>query len=67
MQVRNGDTVRVRTYGGKIVTRRLVEVRDRVALVTTDEELQRANKEGREPVCIGFPVEDIVEREKIEH
>ncbi len=62
MKLQNGDAIRVKTYGGRVIDRRLVEVRGRVAVVTTDEEYQAAKKEKREPICIGFPLSDVTKR-----
>ncbi|MEJ7713744.1 MAG: hypothetical protein WKF84_28830 [Pyrinomonadaceae bacterium] len=58
---KKGDLIRVRVYGRKIVTRRVMEAREQMVLVTTDEEYKAAEKEQREPICIGFPLSDVVE------
>lgn len=58
-----GDWVKVNAYGGKELLRRVVEVkiigRKKVVCVTTDEEWQASQKEGREPVCVGFPLDHL--------
>jgi hypothetical protein len=51
----------VKAYGGKVIARRVVEVRGRSVAVTTKEEYDAAAKEQREPICIGFPLSDVVE------
>jgi len=33
-------------------------------IVTTKEELEKASKEEREPICIGFPLSDVVEEKR---
>jgi len=61
MRIQRGDMVRVKAYGGKVIARRVVEVRERSVAVTTKEEYDAAAKEQREPICIGFPLSDILE------
>lgn len=56
-----GDTVRVRAYKGEILTRRVVEVRGHVVFVCREEEYQAAQREKREPNCIGFHVYDVID------
>ena len=66
MKVQSGGSVRLKTYGGKVVSRRVVDVRERSVIVTTKEEFEAAAKEKREPICIGFPLSDVVKR-KVKH
>ena len=61
MEMQSGDLVRVRTYGGREIVRRLATVRGATALICNDEEYKAATKEQREPICIGFPLADVVE------
>jgi hypothetical protein len=61
MNLQKGDVVKVRALGERILTRRLVEVRGHTALICNNEEYQKALKEKRQPTCIGFPLEAIVE------
>lgn len=61
MAAQNGDLVRVRAYGGEVQVCRLVEVQDKTAIVTTDEECEAATREEREPIRIGFPLADVIE------
>ena len=58
--MREGDLVRVKAYGGEQVTRRLVAVRGDVLLICRDEEYEAAQREGRQPVCVGFHKEDVI-------
>lgn len=60
MRVQRGDLVKVRAYGGEILTRRLVEVQGKTAIITTDEEREAAAKEKREIICVGFPLADVI-------
>lgn len=62
MELQKGDFIRVKVYGGQLVDRRLVEVRGQMAVVTTDEEYQAAQRERREPICIGFPLSDVIKK-----
>jgi len=54
-----GETVLVRTFGGKALRRRVWTVSDRLVYVTNDEEFEKlvAGKPAVEP--IGFPTEDV--------
>ena len=56
MDIQNGDLVTVKAYGGDVIVGRLMEVREWVAIVSTDEELKAAEREQREPICIGSTV-----------
>lgn len=58
--MRPGDVVRLRAYGDAVIERRLVEMRERVALVCTTEEWEAAQRENRAPTSIGFPREDVL-------
>lgn len=60
MKLQNGEMIRVRAYGGEVLNRRLIEVREQMAVVTTDEEYKAAAREKREPICIGFPLADVI-------
>ncbi len=55
-----GDLIRLRAFGGKHIVRRFVEERGSSVLICSHEEYDMALREGREPLCIGFPYEDIV-------
>jgi hypothetical protein len=57
----------IRAYKNQVQIRRLIEVRGQLAIISTDEECQRAIREKREPICLGFPLADVigvVKREK---
>jgi hypothetical protein len=57
-----GSTVKLRAYGGEIIERRIVAVRGNTVAVCKDEEYQAAQREGREPLSVGFPLSAVVER-----
>jgi hypothetical protein len=56
-----GDPIRLRAFGGKQIVRRFVEKRGASMLICSHEEYDLALREGREPLCIGFRAEDIIE------
>jgi len=54
-----GKEVTLSSLEGQIV-RRVVEIRGDVVVVARDEELERAKKEGRTPLLVGFRAKDIL-------
>lgn len=64
MNIRSGDLVRIRAYGGEVQERRVVEVKGKIAIITTDAERAAATREGRDPVRIGIRLTDIIEAVK---
>jgi hypothetical protein len=56
------NIVTVKEYGGTIAEKVLVEDRVDVLIVTTQEEWEKAQREGREPIVVGFRREYVVER-----
>lgn len=56
-----GDIVRVRAYGGQVLTRRVVGMKGQTVMICREDEYQAAQREGREPMCAGFPKENVVE------
>jgi hypothetical protein len=56
-----GDTIRLRAYGGEEIERRVVGVKGDVVVVCRDEEYQKARKEGREPITVGFRIDDVLQ------
>ena len=55
-----GSWVRVHAYGGEIIMRRVVEVDGDTIAICRDDEFQAAQREGREPVSVGFPRNAVV-------
>lgn len=55
-----GTTVTLRSSQGKII-RVVVEDLGEIVRVCRAEELQKAHAEGREPVTVGFPKDEILE------
>jgi len=62
--IESGAAVQVRAFGGEVLVRRCVRVVDGIAHITTNEEFEAAQKDGREPVCIGFPFYDVTEQDQ---
>ena len=56
-----GQLVTVVTDGDVAVKRRLVSVENGVCFVCKDEEFEATLRDQREPVCIGFKQEDVLE------
>ncbi len=55
-----GQKVQVRAYGGKVLARRVVGVRNGAVLICSEEEYQQASAEQRRPSCVGFPENDVI-------
>jgi hypothetical protein len=60
MVLRKGVLIKLRAFGGKQIIRRFVGKKDGMVLICSDEEFRFATKEGREPLCVGFPVKDVI-------
>ena len=56
-----GDLIRLRAYGGEEIERRLVELKGDVVVVCRDAEYRKARKERREPIAVGFRVDDVID------
>ena len=56
-----GQIVAVETYDHKLVECRLVDVRQRTAIVCSEQEWQRAQAERRKPECLGWPLASVRE------
>jgi hypothetical protein len=61
MDIQSGALIKVRAYGGKELVVYCQEVQGKTVIVTSEQERASAAKEKREPVCIGFPLTDVVE------
>ncbi|MBA3912889.1 MAG: hypothetical protein H0X25_03310 [Acidobacteriales bacterium] len=58
-ELMRGGLIVVRAFGGRELTRRVVGTAGDVVCVCCDEEWQQAEREGREPSCIGFRLKDV--------
>ena len=54
-----GDTVKVRLFMDGVAERRVVGSIAGTVHLCSAEEFESAEVEGREPIAIGFPVEDV--------
>ncbi|HYJ88791.1 MAG TPA: hypothetical protein VEW46_22195 [Pyrinomonadaceae bacterium] len=59
-----GDLIKLRAFGGKRIVRRFVEERGGSILICSHEEYELALLEKREPLCIGFRPENIIEESR---
>lgn len=56
----SGTLVKLKADQGRIIERRVVAVRGDVIVVCKDDEFEAAQREGREPLAVGFPVSAVV-------
>lgn len=54
-----GQVITVETFDHRLIKCRLVGVHERTALVCSEREWQRANREKREPDCLGWPISHV--------
>jgi hypothetical protein len=59
-QLKRGQEVNLVSYGGNVIRRTVVDCGNGVVFVCKSEEFRCSEDEKREPVCIGFKIEDIV-------
>lgn len=57
----SGSLVKIRAYGNAVLTRRCAGVQGDTVLICNEAEYESALRERREPVCIGFPIADVVD------
>ncbi len=60
LNLRPGALVKVRAYGGKEIFRRFVGELNGTILICSDEEYRLARLQKRNPLCVGFPVADVI-------
>ncbi len=56
-----GQVLTLVSYNDVVITRRLVAVENGLLFVCKNEEFEAAKRENREPVCIGFRPEYLVD------
>jgi hypothetical protein len=56
-----GSTVQLLAYGDEVITRTIVAVTSGVVLVCREDEWVRAQRTGREPTVVGFPVSAVIQ------
>lgn len=59
--LQSGSLVKVRAYGDTVLTRRCAGVQGDTVLICNEAEYASALQEKRQPVCIGFPIADVVD------
>jgi hypothetical protein len=59
--MKNGQTVTVETFDHKLIRCRLIEVQGHTAVVCSEKEWTRAEREKREPNCVGWPLANVQE------
>jgi hypothetical protein len=60
MGLQKGSFIKLRAFGGKQIVRRFVRKYKGAVLICSDEEYRKASREHREPLCIGFPIDDVI-------
>ena len=65
MDIQPGDIVIIKAYPKEKLTRRVAEVRPPILLLTTDQEWRDSQSKKRNPICIGFPIKDVIRVEKL--
>jgi hypothetical protein len=61
MNFKRGCLVKVRAYGGKEIFRRFVAELNGTILICSEEEYRLARLQKRDPLCVGFPVADVID------
>jgi len=62
--MKEGQMIKLRAYGGKELTRRVVRLEKDMVIVCRQEEYESACSDGREPVTVGFHIRDVVDEVK---
>lgn len=62
--MKKGEVITVEGFDRKQVDCRLIEVRGDTAIVCSEQEWQKANREDREPECLGWPVASVKAKRK---
>jgi|SRR5690348_3663656 hypothetical protein len=60
MIVKKGCLIKLRACGGKRIVRRFVGKKNGIVLICNDAEFRTARQENRKPLCVGFPVKDVI-------
>lgn len=55
-----GKIIRLRAYDNQVINRRVIALRNKTVYVCEEKEYEKAHQEGREPVCVGFNVQYIL-------
>jgi hypothetical protein len=60
MKVKKGRLIQLRAWGNRLIFRRFVGEQNGTVLICSDHEYKSALREKREPLCVGFPLADVV-------
>jgi hypothetical protein len=55
-----GQLIKLRAYGGEELIRQVVRTAKDVVVVCRPDEYEKANKEKRVPVSVGFHIKDVI-------
>lgn len=62
MEIKQGNCVKVKAFGGKILALYVVAVKGKTVVLTNEQEYKTAVVTKQEPnIQIGFPLEDVIE------
>jgi hypothetical protein len=61
VDIQHGTLIRVRAYGGRVLVVSCEAIQGQTVVVTTEKERESAAKEQRDPICLGFPLADVLE------
>jgi hypothetical protein len=56
-----GQIVKLRAYGGEELLRRVIRQDNGLLVVCSPEEYEKAHREKREPVGVGFRTKDVID------
>jgi hypothetical protein len=57
--MKSGEVVTVETFDHKLIDCRVVEVREKTALVCSEQEWRKAAREKRQSECLGWPLSSV--------
>ena len=60
MRLQKGSFIKLRAFGGRRIVRRFICKQNASVLICSDEEYRLAARERRPPLCVGFPIEDVI-------
>jgi hypothetical protein len=61
--MKSGQIIKLRGCGGEELVRRVVKLDKDIVVVCRTEEYEAAHLEGREPISVGFHIEDVLDEQ----
>lgn len=58
-----GKMIKIRAYGDEILTRKLIRQDKDTMIVCSVEEYDKAQSEGRDPICVGFQAKYVLDKQ----